>query len=70
MWNPALILDQTPLKYILDSDKKVALRGSISVLITFLVNLDGKFLHPQLIYGDRTTKSLPRVKFTSSFYIV
>ena len=71
-------LDQTPTKFIPGTNKTMALKGSKTVPIsgltdkrmitaTFTITLDGLFLPPQLIYGGKTTKSLPRVKFPSSF---
>lgn len=73
-----LNLDQTPTKYIPGTNKTMALKGSKTVPIfgstdkrmitaTFTTSLDGKFLPLQLIYGGKTSKSLPRVKFPSSF---
>ena len=73
-----LSLDQTPSKYIPGSDKTMALKGSKNVPIfgstdkrmitaTFIITLDGKFLPPQLIYGGKTMKSLPRIEFPRSF---
>ena len=73
-----LNLDQTPTKYVPGSNKTMALKGSNNVPIigstdkrmitaTFTITLDGKFLPLQLIYGGKTLKSLPRVKFPSSF---
>ena len=73
-----LNLDQTPTKFIPGSNKTLALKGSKNVPIcgstdkrmitaTFTITLDGKFLPIQLIYGGKTSKSLPRVKFPPSF---
>ena len=48
------------------SQLKVALtKGSISA--TFSITFSGKFLPMQLIYGGKTTKSLPRFKFPNDF---
>ena len=71
-------LDQTPTKFIPCSNKIMAKKGSKSVpssgstdkrMITamFTITLDGTFLPPQLIYGGKTTKSIPRIDFPSSF---
>ena len=71
-------LDQTPTKFIPGTNKTMALKGSKTVPIsgltdkrmitaTFTITLDGLFLPPQLIYSGKTTKSLPRVEFPSSF---
>ena len=73
-----LNLDQTPSKYIPVFNKMLAPKGSKTVLIkgstdkrmitaTFTIILDGSFLPIQLAYGGKTKKSLPRVKFPSSF---
>ena len=34
---------------------------------TFTITLDGKFLPPQLIYGDKISRCLPKFEFTDSF---
>ena len=57
-------LDQTPTKFIPGTNKTMALKGSKTVPFTITLGL---FLPPQLIYGGKTIKSLPRVEFPSSF---
>ena len=77
---PSLVLslDQTPSKYTPVLNKAMALKGSKTVPIkgstekrmitaTFTITLDGHFLPVQLIYGGKTSKSLPRVNFPKSF---
>lgn len=77
---PSLILnlDQTPLKYAPVSNETMAKQGSTSVTIegsddkrmitgTFAITLSGKFLPPQLIYGGKTTQSIPKVSFPKEF---
>ena len=77
---PSLFLnfDQTPSKYIPVLNKTMAPKGSKTVPIkgstekrmiiaTFTITLDGHFLPVQLIYGGKTSKSLPRVNFPKSF---
>ena len=71
-------LDQTPLKYVPVSNETMAKRSSTAVTIegsndkriitgTFAITLSGKFLPMQLIYGGKTTKSLPRFRFPENF---
>ena len=71
-------LDQTPLKYVPVSHHTMAKKGAKSVSIagssdkrcitgTFVITLAGDFLPMQLIYGGKTTQSLPRFKFPESF---
>ena len=71
-------IDQTPTKYVPVSrstlakknSKAVAIKGSSdkrSVTATFSITFSGKFLPMQLIYGGKTTKSLPRFKFPNDF---
>ena len=77
---PSLVLnlDQMPSKYIPVLNKTMAPKGSKTVPIkgstekrmitaTFTITLDGHFLPVQLIYGGKTSKSLPRVNFPKSF---
>ena len=77
---PSLVLnlDQMPSKYIPVLNKTMAPKGSKTVRIkgstekrmitaTFTTILDGHFLPVQLIYGGKTSKSLPRVNFPKSF---
>lgn len=71
-------LDQTPTKFVPGSKRTLAKVGSTSVPVagandkrmitaTFAVSLSGNFLPMQLIYGGKTSKSLPRVDFPDSF---
>ena len=73
---PKLILniDQTPLKNVPVGNETVAPRGETSVTIegssdkrsitgTFAISLHGHFLPMQLIYGGKTSQSLPRYRF-------
>ena len=77
---PSLILnlDQTPLKYAPVSQETMAPRGSTAVTIerwndermiidTFPIPFSGKFLPTQLIYGGKTTHSIPKVAFSKNF---
>ena len=81
-WNipPDLILnfDQTPSKLVPVGRSTLAKRNSTNVTIagssdkrtitaTFAVSLSGNFLPPQLIYGGKTTQSLPKYEFPKSF---
>ena len=50
--------------------KTVPIKGSTEkrrITATFTITLDGHFLPVQLIYGGKTSKSLPRVNFPKSF---
>ena len=71
-------IDQTPSKYAPVSSRTLAPRNSKHVSIfgssdkraitaTFGITLDNSFLPMQLIYGGKTTQSLPKFKFPSSF---
>ena len=71
-------IDQTPTKYVPVSrstlakknSKAVAIKGSSdkrSITATFFITFRGKCLPMQLIYGGKTTKSLPRFKFPDDF---
>ena len=77
---PSLVfsLDQTPSKYTPVLNKTMALKGSKTVPIkgstekrmitaTFTITLDDYFLPEQLIYGGKSSKSLPRVNLPKSF---
>ena len=77
---PSMILnlDQTPSKYIQSSRYTMESKGSKSVAIarsgdkraitaTFVITLEGSFLPMQLIYGGKTSKSLPAVEFPEGF---
>ena len=79
---PALInsIDQTPLKYVPVGNETLAPRGETSVTIegsadkrsitgTFAISLHGEFLPMQLIYGGKTSQSLPRFEFPSGFLL-
>ena len=71
-------LDQTPSKLIQTSrytlakggSKDIPLAGSSdkrTITATFVISLSGNFLPIQLIYGGKTDRSIPRVKFPPSF---
>ena len=73
-------IDQTPTKCVPVSrstlakknSKAVTIRGSSdkrSITAIFSITFSGKFLPMQLIYGGKTTKSLPRFKFPSDFLL-
>lgn len=73
-------LDQTPSKFVPGCNKTLAKKGCKSVPIagstdkrmitaTFSITLTGEFLPIQLIYGGKTTKSIPAVSFPSDFVI-
>ena len=73
-----LNLDQMPLKYAPCSRhtlekknaKHVAIAGTSyknAITGTFLITLEGKCLPFQLIYGGKTSKSLPRFQFPDDF---
>ena len=73
-------LDQTPSKFVPGCNKTLAKKGCKSVPIagstdkrmitaTFSITLTGEFLPIQLIYGAKTTKSIPAVSFPSDFVI-
>ena len=81
-WNipPDLVVnfDQTPSKLVPVGRSTLAKRNSTNVTIagssdkrtitaTFAVSLSGNFLPPQLIYGGKTTQSLPKYEFPKSF---
>ena len=77
----ALILnldDLTPPKYVPILQTTLAKKNSKSLEIaegsdkrsitaTFAVSFDGTLLPMQLIYGGKTSQSLPKLKFPSSF---
>ena len=71
-------MDQTPLKYVPVGNTTLAPRGETSVTVegsadkrmitgTFAITLKGEFLPIQLIYGEKTSQSLPRFKFPKEF---
>ena len=73
-----LSLDQTSLKYAPCSRQALAPKNSKHVAIsgtsnkkaitgTFAITLDGHCLPFQLIYGGKTTRSLPKLKFPKEF---
>ena len=70
--------DQTPIKYMPVANQTLSRKGSKHVAIkglsfkksitaTFGITFNLKFLPMQLIYGGKTQRSLPRVKFPDSF---
>ena len=73
-------LDQTPSKYVPGCNKTLAPKGAKSVSIagstdkrtikaTFSITMDGQFLPMQVMYGGKTTKSIPRVSFPDGFLV-
>ena len=73
-----LNIDQTPLKYVPFGNETLAPRGETSVTIegssdkrsvtgTFAISLHGDFLPMQLVYGGKTSQSLPRYRFPKGF---
>ena len=77
---PSLVLnlDQTPSKLVPGTKSTLAKKGSKNVPIvgmsdkrmiiaTFTTTLDGEFLPMQLIYGGKTQRSIPPVKFPNTF---
>ena len=75
-----LNLDQTPSKFVTGCNKTLAKKGSKTVSIagstdkrmisaTFVITLSGDFLPIQLIYGSKTKKSIPAVKFPDEFHV-
>ena len=71
-------IDQTPTKYVAVSrstlakknSKAVAIKGSSdksSITATFSITFSGKCIVMQLIYGRKTTKSLPRLNVPMIF---
>ena len=76
----ALNLDQTTSKFVPGCNKTLAKKGSKTVSIagstdkrmitaTFVITLSGNFLPIQLIYGGKTKKSIPAVKFPDEFHV-
>ena len=68
--------NQTPLKYAPVANQTLSRKGSKHVAIkgqffkqavTFGITFSDKFLPMQLIYGGKTKRSLPKVKFPDSF---
>ena len=69
---PELILniDQTPLKYVPVGNETFTIEGSsdkLSITGAFAIFLHGYFLPMQLIYGGKTSQSLPRYRFPKGF---
>ena len=77
---PSLILnfDQTPLKFAPVTNRTLSAKGSKhaavtgssfkqAITATFGITCENKFLPMQLIYGGKTERSIPRVKFPNSF---
>ena len=73
-------LDQTPSKYVPGWNKTLAPKWIKSVSVagstdnrtitaTFSITMDGKFLLMQIIYGGKTSKSIPPVSFPDSFLV-
>lgn len=66
--HPELNLDHINLREASwKGSKTVAIAGSTvkrMITATFVITLSGDFLPIQLIYGGKTMKSLPPVKFT------
>ena len=73
-------LDQTPSKYVPGCNKTLAPKGIKSVSVagstdkrtitaTFTITMNGKFLPMQIIYGGKTSKSIPPVFFPDSFLV-
>ena len=69
-----LNVDQTPSKYVNVAQTTLAKKNSKfveipggsdkrSITATFAVSFDGTFLPMQLIYGGKTTQSLPKFEF-------
>ena len=70
--------DQTPSKYVTvtrntmapSGSKRVAKAGSDdkrAITLTLTVTMSGKVLPYQIIYGGKTSRSLPKVKFPDGF---
>ena len=73
-------LDQTSSKYIPGCNKPLAPKGieSVSVTVptdkgtikaTYSITMDGRFLLMQIIYGEKTSKSIPPVSIPDSFLV-
>ena len=67
-------IDQIPTKYVAVSRSTLAKNNSKAVVIkgssdkrSITATFSGKFLAMQLIYGRKTTKSLPRLNFPMIF---
>ena len=76
---PLLVnLDQTPLSYVCPAKYAFSFKGAKNVPIkrvddkrqitaTFAVSLTGKFLLIQLVYKEKTKRSLAKFKFPNAF---
>ena len=73
-------LDQIPSKYVPGYNKTLAPKGIKSVSVagstdkrtitaTFNITMDSKFSPMQIIYGGKTSKSIPTVSFPDSFLV-
>ena len=73
-------LDQIPSKYVPGCNKTLAPKGIKSVSVagstdkrtitaTFNITMDSKFSPMQIIYGGKTSKSIPPVSFPDSFLV-
>lgn len=65
---PSLVinLDQTPAKVVPGSKSTQVLKGATdkrAITATFSISLESDFLTMQLIYGGKTSKSIPHVEF-------
>ena len=74
-------LYQTPLKYVPGCNKTLAPKRVKNVLIagstdkrtitaTFSITMDGQFLPIQIIYSEKTSKSIPRVSFPEGYLVL
>ena len=73
-------LDQTPSKYVPGCNKTLVPKGVTNVSIagwtdkrtitaTFSITMDGQLLSMQIIYGGKTSKSIPRLSFPDGFLV-
>ena len=73
-------LDQTSSKYVPGCNKALAPKGIRSVSVTvptdkrtikarYSITMDGRFLPMQVIYGEKTSKSIPPVSIPDSFLV-
>ena len=73
-------LDQTQSNYVPGHNKTLAPKDVKNVLIagstdkrtfttTFSITMDGQFLPMQIVYGGKTSKSIPRLSFPDRFLI-
>ena len=73
-------LDQTSSKYVPGCNKALAPKGIKSVSVTvptdkrtikarYSITMDGRFLPMQVIYGEKTSKSIPPVSIPDSFLV-